>query len=56
MNKIESVASVATKSAPPVTVSVISFAGIPLQEWVYILTIGWIMWQLGCSIYDRWRK
>lgn len=56
MNKIETVAEAITKSTPPVTVSVLSLGGIPLSEWVYILTIVWVLWQLGCSVYDRWEK
>jgi hypothetical protein len=56
MTKIETVAEAVAKSTPPVTVSVLSLGGIPLSEWVYILTIVWVCWQLGCSIFDRWEK
>ena len=56
MNKIETVVDVVIKSTPPVTVSVMSIGGIPLSEWVYILTIVWVLWQLGCSVHDRLEK
>mgnify|MGYP003412538455 FL=1 len=56
MNKIETVVEVITKSTPPVTVSVMSLGGIPLSEWVYILTIVWVLWQLGWSVHDRLEK
>ena len=56
MNKIETVVDVVIKSAPPVTVSVMSIGGIPLSEWVYILTIVWVLWQLGWSVHDRLEK
>ena len=56
MTHIETAAEVIAKSTPPVTVSVMSLGGIPLSEWVYILTIVWVLWQLGCSVYDRVEK
>lgn len=56
MSKIETAADMLAKSTPPATVSVMSICGVPLNEVVYIATLAWILWQLGCSIYDRWRK
>ena len=56
MTNIETVVEVITKSTPPVTVSVMSLGGIPLSEWVYILTIVWVLWQLGWSVHDRLEK
>lgn len=51
--KREAVASVgeaARNTAPPVTVSAFSLLGIPLNEWVYIITIVWILYQFLRSI------
>ena len=56
MTNIETAAEVIAKSTPPVTVSVMSLGGIPLSEWVYILTIVWVLWQLGWSVHDRLEK
>ena len=56
MTNIETAAEVIAKSTPPVTVSVMSLGGIPLSEWVYILTIVWVLWQLGWSVHDRVEK
>lgn len=53
---LETVVDAVAKSAPPVTVSVMSLGGVPLNEVVYLLTIMWILWQLGCSLYDRVKK
>lgn len=51
-NKLEAAAEL-SKLTPPVAVSGLSVAGVPLNEWVYILTIVWIAWQIGWSIKDR---
>lgn len=34
------------KSTPPFAVAGLSLAGVPLQDWVYVLTLIW----LGCQI------
>ena len=36
-----------TKPAPPVAVSALSFAGVGLQDWVYILTAIYTLVQLA---------
>jgi len=44
------------KTAPPVTISGLIIFGIPLQEWVLIVTGVWVCVQLGFFLYDRFRK
>ena len=40
-------------AVPPVAVTGMSFAGIPLQEWVFLVTILWVVLQIIFLIYDR---
>ena len=47
------VAYVVAKNAPPVTVVGLSLAGVPLQEWVYIVTIAWIVYQFVMDVRKR---
>ena len=37
--------TLAAKASPPITVTMLSIAGIPLQEWVYLVTIGYVILQ-----------
>lgn len=46
----------ALKTAPPVTVSGMILWGIPLNEWILMLTGAWILVQLGFFLYDRFKK
>lgn len=41
------------KSAPPVTISALSVAGVGLQDWVFILTAGYIVLQ-GAYLLWKW--
>jgi hypothetical protein len=50
------VAAVAGKNAPPIAVAGMTMAGVPLQDWVYILTISWLFVQIAWFCYDKWRK
>lgn len=43
----------AVKSSPPVTVIGLTLGGIPLQEWVYILTIVYLLMQIGWLGYSK---
>lgn len=52
MNEMEA-ASMATKAAPPVAVSAASVAGLPLSEWVYILTILYLIAQIVWFVIQR---
>lgn len=40
-------------SAPPVTVVAVTLAGITLQDWVFILTIAWVLMQMGWFVFDK---
>lgn len=40
------------KASPPVSVATMALAGIPLQEWVYIVTIVYLVLQSAKLIYD----
>lgn len=42
--------------APPAGVSVTSFLGVPLSDWVYIATIFYILIQCGVLLYKTFRK
>jgi hypothetical protein len=53
---VSEAASAFFKSAPPLIVSGLSFMGVPLQEWLYVVSILWILWQLCWSIWDRFFK
>jgi hypothetical protein len=44
------------KSAPPVVVSGLAVAGISLQEWVYVLTVVWLVLQMIGWTWDRFIK
>lgn len=52
----EYVAAPAAKAALPVAVTGMSLWGIPLQEWVYILTIIYTILQMGYFVYGLWKK
>lgn len=41
----EPLVTLAVKATPPLTVSLMSLAGMPLQEWVYLVTIGYVVLQ-----------
>jgi hypothetical protein len=53
---VSGAASALFKSAPPLIVSGLGFMGVPLQEWLYAVSLVWILWQLGWSIWDRFGK
>ncbi|MBI3727098.1 MAG: holin [Burkholderiales bacterium] len=41
------------KASPPVTISAISLLGIPLNEWVFILTIIYTVLQITIFLRDK---
>lgn len=43
----------ATKVAPPAAVTAAMLAGIPLENWVMILTITYTLLQMAWLIYDK---
>jgi len=46
-------ASAPVVTAVPVGVSVLTLFGVPLQEWVYALTIVWLLVQIGLKLWDH---
>lgn len=50
------VAAVAAKNGPPLIVTGLSFLGVPLQEWVYIATILWIVYQFLMDVRKRLKE
>jgi hypothetical protein len=45
----------AVKVSPPVAVTGLSIAGLPLSDWVYILTAVYITFQIVCIVPRAWR-
>jgi hypothetical protein len=46
----------AIRVAPPVGVVATTLAGLPLQEWVYILTAVYTILQIGISVWTFIKK
>lgn len=49
------------QNAPPLTVTTLSLFGVPMQEWVYVLTALYLGMQIGYFIYTKirgikWRR
>ena len=44
------------KTAPPAGVSITSFLGVPLSDWVYVATIIYILIQCCCLLYKTFKK
>lgn len=42
------------RNAPPIGVSTLSVLGIPLSDMVYVMTILYILVQIGCVIYKTY--
>ena len=42
------------KAAPPLLVSTSTVFGIPLQDWVFILTIVYTLFQLYFLLMEKW--
>lgn len=54
MSKDEAVRE-AMLSSPPVTILGMSLAGISLQDWVCIATLGWLALQSGWFVYSKYK-
>lgn len=52
----DALAPATIKAAPAVAVTGVAVAGVPLQEWVYILTIVYLLLQIGVLVLDKVRK
>ena len=46
-------AYVVAKNAPPIAVVGLSLAGISIQEWLYVITIIWIVYQFVMDVRKR---
>lgn len=46
----------AVKAAPPVAVVGATLFGVPLQEWVYILTIIYLVLQIVSLLLKCWKE
>lgn len=54
---VEAVTHEMIKAAPPVAVSAMTFMGLCLQEWVYVVTITYTVIQIAILLRDRvWHK
>jgi len=42
-------------SAPPALVAGLTLLGVSLQDWVLILTICWLLFQISYFIYQRYK-
>lgn len=47
----QEVAHTMTKGVPPITVAGLTFAGVQLQDWVYILTLIWLVVQIFVTTF-----
>jgi hypothetical protein len=43
-------------SAPPTAVMALTLAGVSLQDWVLMATLGWLGLQIGYFLYQRWKE
>ena len=50
--KDHAIEMVAAKTAPPAVVSVLSLAGVSLQDWVYIATFIYVVLQSVVLVYN----
>lgn len=48
---VDEAAESSLHASPPVVVSGLSVLGIGLQDWVYILTIIYLLWSIGKGIF-----
>lgn len=46
----------AAKLSPGATATGMSFAGVPLNEWVLLATLAFTVFQLGFLLWDRFVK
>lgn len=52
---VDEILEKAPSVAPPAVVSGLSLFGVALQDWVYILTIIYIVMQIGKSLFNWFR-
>lgn len=49
-------APAALKFGPAAAVNALSLGGVPLDQWVYLITLIWLLLQIGGWIWDRWNR
>lgn len=54
MTTPQEIATEVAKAAPPVTVGSLALAGIPLSDWLLILTILYTILQIFFLLRDKW--
>ena len=54
--EIAASAAAAVKTAPPVAVTGLSLLGMQMSDWVYVVTLVWLLIQIGSWAYDRFIK
>lgn len=52
---MEEIKNEAMKAIPPAGVSILSCAGIPLSEWVYIVTLIYLIAQISLLCLKIWK-
>lgn len=55
VSKHQTAADIAA-SAPPVTVAGMSFVGYPIQDWVQVIALIWLVLQIGYFVYAKCKK
>jgi C4-dicarboxylate transporter len=43
-------------SVPPATVAALTLAGVSLQDWVLMATLGWLGIQIAYFFYQRYKE
>jgi hypothetical protein len=56
MHDSDNITDEVVKLAPPVGVGALSVMGVPLSDWVYIITIVYLFVQIGCTLYKTFRN
>ena len=56
MNHEESISTMTAKAAPPLTVVGANLAGIPIADWVQIVTLIYVIVMLGHKIWSWHRE
>lgn len=49
----DAVLATAAKGLPPMTVAGLTLAGVQLSDWVLIVTLVWLLLQIGDFIYKK---
>lgn len=52
----DAVLATAAKGLPPATVAGLTLAGVQLSDWVLIVTLIWLLLQIGGFCFDRYKR